>query len=212
MARPRGESWLMRHSGGSEALATATASPCRCMTSMAACTGSATMRSRLRMRSPRMTSPERFPAHSDVAYNENVTPIVIGVAADTVPTLRGGYSVGTSGRRSIGYTHNGDAALAQMVTLQLRVPGTLGVVDDPRTTTGDDADEAEDSVATSKRDDRRWPTPRSIGRTVDWFTTTHWEGLPILLGDAASNEIIVDAGGEDPIDDDAYSRCLSLWG
>ena len=75
--------------------------------------------------------PGAIPGPFDVTYDVDATPPVIGVAADTDPTLRGGYSVGTSGRRSIGYTHNADGPLEQTVTLQLRTPGKLGVVDDP---------------------------------------------------------------------------------
>ena len=43
---------------------------------------------------------------------------------DGEEALRGGYLMSRSGRRSIGYTHNGTRPLAQIVTLQLRVPGT----------------------------------------------------------------------------------------
>ena len=47
--------------------------------------------------------------------------------------LRGGYLMSRSGRRSIGYTHNGLRPLEQIVTLQLRVPGTALVPADETT-------------------------------------------------------------------------------
>ena len=106
-------------------------------------------------------------------------------AADTDPTLRGGYGIGTSGSRPIGYTHHGTVPLAQMLSLQLRLPGVLGTLDDTNT----DADETESSVA-----------PETTGRgsasdTIYWAdrgrVNNNTAGEPLLLGDPAANELLV---------------------
>ena len=67
--------------------------------------------------------PGAIPGPYGIEYVIDGGRPVIGVAADT-DLSAAGTRLSTSGRRSIGYTHNGAAALAQIVTLQLRVPGT----------------------------------------------------------------------------------------
>ena len=125
-----------------------------------------------------------FPGAIPGPFGANITP---QVAEDATPTLRGGYSVGTSGRRSIGYTHNGAVALEQTVTLQLRVPGALGSLADT------DADPQIDAVPSVN------PVPVITGMaeaTIYWadrgLVHNNTTGEKILVGDAASNEIIVD--------------------
>ena len=138
-----------------------------------------------------LVTTDDFPGAIPGPFGADATP---EVAANTDPTLRGGYSVGTSGRRSIGYTHNADGPLEQTVTFQLRTPGTLGALDDPDTT---DEDETRASVV---------PVNVTTGTTE---VTIYWAmrgsvhnntvGEPILWGDPASNELIVNeaADGDD---------------
>ena len=110
--------------------------------------------------------------------------------------LRGGYLVSRSGRRSIGYTHNGTRPLEQIVTLQLRVPGTASVDDDPDTT---DVDEEVAYVE---------PVDVETGEkmvTIYWANRggvpTDTSGDPILLADPAANFIIVDDQDFDDVDE-----------
>ena len=115
------------------------------------------------------------------------------VAPDaTNVTLRGGYGIGTSGRRPIGYTHNGTVPLAQMLNLQLRIPGVLGSLADDNATP---PVEAVDTVD---------PKPVAGGianAEILWAdrgrVNNNTKGLPLLLGDPAANELVVNAANLD---------------
>ena len=118
--------------------------------------------------------------------------------------LRGGYLMSRSGRRSIGYTHYGIRPLAQIVTLQLRVPGTASVDDDPDTL---DVDEAADYVAPENVGTASTAETAGSGAkrvTIYWANRggvpTDTSGDPILLADPAANFIIVDDQDFDDVD------------
>ena len=107
----------------------------------------------------------------------------------------GGYRVSTSGRRSIGYTHLSIRPLAQVVSLQLRIPGISEIEADP------------DATPPIERVDAVNPVNVETGTkmvTIYWAdrggVPTDHVGDPILLGDPAANHIVVDA---QDFDDDA---------
>ena len=122
---------------------------------------------------------------------------------DNEEALRGGYLMSRSGRRSIGYTHNGTRPLAQIVTLQLRVPGTSAVENDPDTLEDEAADYVPPvNVGTVATEDTAGSGQKWV--TVYWANRggvpTDTSGDPILLGDPAANFIIVDDQDFDDVD------------
>ena len=131
-----------------------------------------------------------FPGEIPGPFGATAEPEVAEDATGDL-TLRGGYGIGTSGRRPIGYTHNGTVPLAQMLNLQLRIPGVLGTLDDPAT----NADERVDTVN---------PVEVAGGTataTILWAdrgrVNNNTKGLPLLLGDPAANELVVNAANLD---------------
>ena len=104
---------------------------------------------------------------------DHVVRATDGDNADDFPTDNQDFAISSAGRRSIGYTHTGQAAQQQTIALQLRTTG-----DSPDNVAG-----ATDSVSVY------WADRGAIGENDD---------QAILLGDPGSNHILIDSddGGD----------------